>query len=159
MMIRQFNSSTMPRSKRHWLLMCSLALNLFFFSTAVSMILRAPAHSSRDRNVFVRIERLASVLSPSDASSLRTWVDINQTAIQNTQTTYRTARNQIREVLRREPFDERALHAAIANTRAARQNFDQIIEEISATAAAQMSPASRHALASQFPGHKYASTN
>jgi uncharacterized membrane protein len=144
MSIAQLAPSVSPRGASRWLLLGSLALNLFFVGVAAAEAVRAPAPSSSwDRNVFVRVERLATTLAPSDASSLWVWIDVNRTAIQDSQTIYRAAQDQARAVLRREPFNVVALRAAMANTRAARQNFDQIIEEILATAAAQMSPAGR----------------
>jgi hypothetical protein len=42
----------------------------------------------------------------------------------------------------------------MANTRAARQNFDQAIQGVFATSAAQMSAAGRRALADWPPGRK-----
>ena len=51
---------TMDRSSSRWLLLGSLALNLFFLGVAIAMAVRAPAPSYWDRNVFVRVERLAA---------------------------------------------------------------------------------------------------
>ena len=48
-----------------WLLLGSLALNLFFIGVAIAMAVRAPAPSYWDRNVFVRVERLAATLPPA----------------------------------------------------------------------------------------------
>ena len=52
------------RGSSRWLLLGSLALNLFFVGIAVAMAIRAPAPSYWDRNVFVRVERLAAPLPP-----------------------------------------------------------------------------------------------
>ena len=58
-----------------------------------------------------------------------------------------------------EPFDAEAMRAAMAKTRAARQNFDQIIQGVFAFSAAQMSPAGRSALADWPPGRKTTSNS
>jgi uncharacterized membrane protein len=58
--------------------------------------------------------------------------------------------------MRAEPFDAEALRTAMANTRAARQAFDQTIQGAFADAAAQMSHAGRQALADWPPGRKNA---
>ena len=80
-------------------------------------------------------------------------------AIEDTQTKYRTAQDVIRATLRQEPFDAAAMRAAMAKTRAARQNFDQVIQGVFAGTAAQMSSAGRHALADWPPGRKIRNRN
>ena len=46
------------------------------------------------------------------------------------------------------------MRAAMTQTRAARQSFDQVIQGVFAFSAAQMSPAGRQALADWPPGRK-----
>ncbi|MEI9804420.1 MAG: periplasmic heavy metal sensor [Pseudolabrys sp.] len=152
-------AQTVPATTRmssRWLLLGSLALNLFFVGVAVAMFVRAPASSSWDRNVFVRVERVAATLPPSDADLLRGQINASRQAVEDAQTRYESARNSIRETLRQEPFDAEKMRAAMATTRAARQNFDQAIQAVFAVTAAQMSPAGRHALADWPPGRKAA---
>ncbi len=144
------------RGSSRWLLLGSLALNLFFVGIAVAMAIRAPAPSYWDRNVFVRVERLAATLPPADADIVRGQINANHAAIDEAQTNYHAAREHIHEVLRQEPFDEAAMRAAMAQTRAARQTFDQVIQDVFATAATQMSSAGRHALADWPPGRNSA---
>ena len=55
------------RGQPRWLLLGSLALNLFFVGVALAMIFRAPAPSYWDPNVFVRVERLATTLPESQS--------------------------------------------------------------------------------------------
>jgi uncharacterized membrane protein len=142
------------RGSSRWLLLGSLALNLFFVGVAVAMAIRAPAPSYWDRNVFVRVERLAATLPPSDADLLRGQINTNRAAIDDAQVKYHAAREHIHEVLRQEPFDPAAMRAAMANSRGARQTFDQVIQGVFASVAAQMSSAGRHALADWPPGRK-----
>jgi uncharacterized membrane protein len=156
MSIAQY-APAITRGSSRWLLLGSLALNLFFVGVAVAMAIRAPAPPTWDRNVFVRIERIANTLPPSDADLLRGQIKANRALIEDSQTAYRSAQNQIRVTLRQEPFDVEAMRAAMAKTRSARQAFDQVIQGVFAFSASQMSPAGRKALADWPPGRKTAS--
>jgi uncharacterized membrane protein len=142
------------RGASRWLLLGSLALNLFFVGIAIAMAVRAPAPSSWDRNVFVRIERLAATLPPTDADTLRGEVNANHAPIERAQTAYHTAQDHIREVLRQEPFDVEALRAAMAKTRAARLTSDQTVQDVFAVIASKISAAGRQAMANWPPGRK-----
>ena len=154
MSIAQLAPSSMSRGSTRWLLLGSLALNLFFVGVAVAMAIRAPAPQAWDRNVFVRVERIAATLPPADSDLLRGQIAANRGAIEDAQTKYRSAQDTIRETLRQDPFDPAAMRAAMAATRAARQNFDQTIQGVFAGLAPQMSSAGRHALADWPPGRK-----
>lgn len=145
------------RGGTRWLLLGSLALNLFFIGIAVAMAVRAPAPSWWDQDVFVRVDRLAATLPQPDAAIVRSQIEANHGAIETAQRGYRAAQDVIRGTLRHEPFDVEAMRAAMVKTRAARQNYDQVIQGVFATAAAQMSQAGRNALADWPPGHKSAS--
>jgi uncharacterized membrane protein len=147
------------RGASRWLLLGSLALNLFFVGVAVAMAIRAPAPPTWDRNVFVRVERISATLPAADASLLRDEINANRQAIETAQTQYHAAQDQIHEALRQDPFEVDTMRAAMAKTRAARQNFDQILQGVFSTAAAKMSSAGRHALADWPPGRKTASNH
>jgi len=159
MSVAQFAPMSATRGSIRWLLLGSLALNLFFVGVAVAMAIRAPAPSWWDQDVFVRVDRLAATLPQADGAALRTRIQSNHDAIQTAQGGYRTAQDAIRATLRQEPFDVEAMRTAMAKTRAARQNYDQVIQGVFANAAAQMSQAGRNALADWPPGHKSASNN
>jgi len=153
MTIAQFVPA-ISRGSSRWLLLGSLALNLFFVGVALAMAIRAPAAPGWDRNVFVRVEHIADTLPPSDADLLRGQINANRAAIEDTQTKYHSAQDQIHATLRQEPFDVEVMRAAMAKTRAARQAFDQVIQGVFAFSASQMSPAGRSALADWPPGRK-----
>jgi uncharacterized membrane protein len=153
MTIAQY-APAIARGSSRWLLLGSLALNLFFVGVALAVVVRAPATPAWDRNVFVRVERIADTLPPADADLLRGQIQTNRQLIEDSQTQYRSAQDQIRETLRREPFDVEGMRAAMAKTRAARQSFDQVIQGVFAFSASQMSPAGRDALADWPPGRK-----
>ncbi len=145
---------TTTRGSSRWLLLGSLALNLFFVGVAVAIAIRAPAPPAWDRNVFVRVEHIADTLPPADADILRGQINANRQLIDEAQTKYHLAQDEIHATLRHEPFDVNAMRAAMAQTRTARQAFDQVIQGVFAFAAAQMSPAGRQALADWPPGRK-----
>jgi len=145
------------RGSSRWLLLGSLALNLFFIGVAIAMMIRAPAPTYWDPNVFVRVERLAATLPAADAEILRRRIAASHTAIDEAQAKYHSSRQHIHEVLRQEPFDVAAMRAATAQTRAARLNFDQTIQGVFADIAAEITPAGRQALANWPPGRKTAS--
>lgn len=147
---------TMTRGSSRWLLLGSLALNLFFVGIAIAMAVRAPAPPSWDRNVFVRVERIAASLPAADADLLRSQIKANRDSIEDAQAKYRAAQDAIRTMLRQEPFDAAAVQAAMAKARGARQNFDQSIQAIFTSSAGQMSSAGRKALADWPPGRKTA---
>ncbi len=152
----QLLPSIVARGSSRWLLLGSLALNLFFVGIAVAMAIRGPAPPSWDSNVFVRVDRLAASLPPGDGDLLRGQIKANRETIEDVQAKYRAAQDAIRTTLRQEPFDAAALQKAMAKTRGARQNFDQAIQGVFAGSAAQMSPAGRRALADWPPGRKTA---
>jgi uncharacterized membrane protein len=144
----------MTRGSSRWLLLGSLALNLFFIGIAVAIAIRTPASPTWDRNVFVRVERLAGTLPAADADILRGQIKVNRDKIEDAQTKYHTSQDMIRAALRQEPFDPAAMQAVMAKSRAARQAFDQIVQGAFASSAAQMSSAGRHALADWPPRRK-----
>jgi uncharacterized membrane protein len=139
------------RNSSRWLLLVSMALNLFFIGVAVAMAVREPPPPLLDRDVFLRIQQLAATLPPADADLLRAQIQNHRNIIENTQTIYHAAQDEIHETLRQNPFAVEAMRAAMAKTRAARQNFDLVIQGVIAAAADKMSSAGRHALADRPP--------
>lgn len=138
---------TPERSGSRWLLLGSLALNLFFIGIAIAMAIRAPAPSRWDPNVFVRVERLAATLPPADAKILRSDMNAHHDAIARAQEAYMSARAQIRAALRQQPFSADSLRATMAKTQDERQAYYELMHNVFADAAAKMSPAGRRAMA------------
>lgn len=134
------------RRSGHWLLFGSLALNLFFIGIAIALAVRS-APPTWDRNVVVRIERIAEVLPAPDAAILRQAIDAQRNAIETAQQEYRDARDKVRQTLREQPFSEQDMRSAMAATQAARQRYDEVLHGMFADAAAKMSPEGRLALA------------
>jgi uncharacterized membrane protein len=96
MSVAHFTPSMMARGSSRWLLLGSLALNLFFIGIAIAMAVRPAASPSWDRNVFVRVERLAASLPPADGDLVRGQIKANHAPIEDTQTKYRAAQDAIR---------------------------------------------------------------
>lgn len=143
-------SPTRPR----WLLLGSLALNLFFIGIAGSIAVRQwiePPPATLDRSDAARIGRIAATLPPDDAERLRTQFAQQRQAVEAARETIRRKQDDIRAALRAEPFDVAAMRAAMTETRAARETFYQTLQSVVATAASQMTPAGRNKLADWRP--------
>jgi uncharacterized membrane protein len=136
---------------RYWLF-GSLALNLFLIGIASALLIRQP--EIPDRSIGARIERLATTLPPSDGDKLRSEFRAQRDAVNGSRAAYDNARDGIRAVLRREPFDAGAMREAMAKARAARQEFDQVMQAIMVKAASNMSPIGRRKLAEWPPGRR-----
>ena len=158
MSVAQTATSASRGGSRRWLLLASLALNLFFIGIAISVLIRTPPPSSWDRNVFVRFERMAATLPPPDAEVLMSQITADRPAIEAAQTNYRTAQQTFRDALRAEPFDAEALRSAMAQSRAARQAYDEAIQNAIAATAAKMSTAGRQGVA-DWPPRRRSTSN
>lgn len=154
------SSLPMPvaRSSR-WLLLVSLALNLFFVGVAGALIARNYASTPvlipvPNHSVASRIDRLAATLPPADGEKLRAEFRARAQTVESARDAYRRTQDAARAVLRAEPFDVAALRAAMVQTRAARQVLDEALQGVVAAAAEQMSPAGRARLADWPPGSR-----
>ena len=136
--------------KPRWLLLGSLALNLFFIGIVVAMFVRQP--TPVDRSISTRIERLAAALPGPDADILRRNYQMNRSTVDGARATYENSRDAIRKALRNQPFDASAMREAMTQTRTARQNFDQLLQGVIVAAAGEMSQAGRNRLADYPPG-------
>jgi uncharacterized membrane protein len=146
-----------------WLTLASLALNLFLIGAAGALAVRhyvAPAATSApvDRSVAGRIGRIAATLPTADADILRTAFAADGGPVTAAQAALRKSQEDVRQALRAEPLDLNALRGAMAETRDARQNFDRLLYDLVATAAAKMTVAGRNKLA-DWPGTRNNATN
>jgi len=136
-----------------WLLLGSLALNLFFIGIGGALLMQgygsaAPARQSwNSRSVTERIERISQRLPGEDAARLKGAFQARRDALESARTIYRERQEAFRSALRREPFELDALKTSLADMRAARQAFDLQFHDFFAQQAAEMSPAGRHKLA------------
>src|SRR5439155_16575830 len=99
---------TMPDRPSRWLLVGSLALNLFFIGTIVSLAARnyvmpsQPAATERPRTAAARIERLAAPLPAADAEKLRAAFCARESAAESARNTLNKAYEREQSVLRTE---------------------------------------------------------
>jgi len=151
------------RSSR-WILLVSLALNLFFIGATGALVTRhyladrAVSKAPTDRSVAARVERLAATLPSRDAEILRGEYRANATTVDASRAAYHQAQDEVRQVLRAEPFEADAMRAAMGQTRSARQVFDQLLQDMIASAAAKMSAAGRNKLADWPPSSRSVSS-
>jgi uncharacterized membrane protein len=147
-----------------WLVLASLALNLFFIAAGGTLLARhylatPTGPAPLDRSVAARMERIAATLPTADADILRAEYRAKATNVDGARATYRNAQDEVRRILRTEPFQAGAMRAAMSEQRAARQVFDQSLQDVVASAAARMSAAGRTKLAEWPPGQRTGSEN
>jgi uncharacterized membrane protein len=140
------------RSSR-WLLIGSLALNLFFIGTIGALAVRhyvmpaQPAATERPRTAASRIERLAAPLPPADADTLRATFRPRASEAEEARAALNRAFERVQAALRNEPFDPVQLRAALAEVRTTRPAYELAMQEIYLAAAGAMSPEGRARLA------------
>jgi uncharacterized membrane protein len=147
----------MPDRSSRWLLIGSLALNLFFIGTIGALAVRhyvvpaKPTVTERPRTAAARVERFAAALPPADAEKLRAAFRAREAAAENARDALNRALERVQAALRAQPFDATQLRVAMADARAARPGYEQIMQEIFATGAAAMSAEGRIKLADWPP--------
>jgi uncharacterized membrane protein len=144
-------------ARLRWLLLGSLALNLFFVGAAGAVAFRYSSPvplatvSHIDHSLAGRLDRIAASLPPEDADLLRAELRTEAVKVAAAQADLRLSQENVRTTLRAEPFDADAMRAAMAENRTARQNFDQVLHDTIAVAAAKMSDVGRTKLAEWPP--------
>jgi uncharacterized membrane protein len=144
-------------SRMRWLLLGSVTLNLVFAgAAAVSHIRHSSAvplepvtHMSRGAEN--RLDRMATTLPEPDAQIMRSFIRAQTAKVVAAQANLRLSQEDLRTSLRAEPFNPAAVRAAMAEASAARDNFDQVLQDVIASAAAKMSPVGRSKLADWPP--------
>jgi uncharacterized membrane protein len=137
----------------HWLLLGSLALNLFFVGAAGAVAFRysspvpLTAVARIDHNLVGRLNRVADSLPPADADAMRAELSADAVKIASAQADLRLSQDDVRKSLRAEPFDADAMRGAMAENHAAHERFDQVIHDMLASAAGKMSVIGRNKLA------------
>lgn len=145
-------------SAQRWLLLASLALNLFFAGVALAVALHRPppappppAAPADDRSPSVRIDRLAATLPPADARILLDRFGAVQASLAVTEGTSRAAQDKARKALSATPFDAAGAQAALAELRDARRGVWRIVHGVILDAAQGMSQEGRARLAAGVP--------
>lgn len=136
-----------------WLLLGSLALNLFFVGAAGAVALRYSSSvplstvARIDHDAAERLNRLATTLPSTDATMMRTELRVDAVQIAAAQADLRLSQEKFRDSLRAEPFDLGAMRLALAQVQTARDKFDLVLHNVIAAAAAKMSVVGRNKLA------------
>lgn len=142
------------------ILLVSLALNLFLVAAGGTFLARhywVDASSKAapwDRSVAARVERLATTLPSADAEKLRNEYRGNAPSLDASRDVYVRAQDEVRRALRAEPFDPDSMRAAMVRARAARNAFEQLLQDVIASAAVTMSAAGRDQLANWPPSQR-----
>ena len=142
-------------SRLRWLFVTSLALNVFFVGAAGAVAFRyggagtVPLSNVAqiNRDVANRLKEIAASLPAADAEVLRSELRTSAIKVASAQADLRLSREELRDNLRADPFDATALGAAMATNRAARENFELVLNGVLVTAAAKMSVVGRNKLA------------
>ena len=137
-------------------LLISLVVNLFFVGIIGAMAVHSylvsePPVTQLRRTAEARIDRIAATLPTADAAILRAKFDSERSSAEDAHETYDRSLEQVRTALRAEPFDASALTSAMADARSERVALDQVLHEIIAASAAQMSTEGRSRLADWTP--------
>jgi uncharacterized membrane protein len=140
-----------------WLLVASLALNLFVIAAGGALYVRhqfaqpTAREAERPRTAAARIERLAATLPAADAETLRGAFRARAGGTEAARDALNRASERIQGALRADPFNASELRTAMAQTRSLRIVYDQAFHEVVAAAAAEMSPQGRAKLADGPP--------
>jgi hypothetical protein len=136
-----------------YLLLGSLTLNLLL---AGAVGLMASQHSTAaplqpvagiKRGIEQRFDRIAASLPVDDARIMRTEFRSQAVRIATAEAELRLSEEAVRNSLRAQPFDPAAVRAAMAESSAARDRFDELVHDALADATEKMSPAGRETLA------------
>src|SRR3974390_110266 len=98
-----------------WLLLGSLALNLFFVGAAGAVAFRYSSETPLTNvthlghNFTDRLDRIAATLPPADAEILQQQISEDSIKVAAAQANLRLSREDVRKALRAMPFDQGAL--------------------------------------------------
>ena len=139
--------------RMRWLLLGSLTLNLLFMGAAGAVALRysspVPLMSVAriEHGLASRLDRIAVSLPPADSEIMRAQLRADAEKIAAAQADLRLSQDAVRDSLRAELFDPETMRRAMAENRAAHDNFDQVLHDTIAAAAARMSVVGRTKIA------------
>jgi uncharacterized membrane protein len=131
---------------RRWLLVGSLALNLFLIGVVVAYQLRGAVPSAQP-STQLRIEQIAETLPKPDADRLEAIFRGRAAELSEYTTAIRQSQDRQRDGFRAQPFDPKPVEAAMTTTRFNHDAAKRVIHEVILEAATQMSPAGRAKLA------------
>jgi uncharacterized membrane protein len=147
-----------PIRSSRWILIVSLALNLFFVGTAGTLAFRHYVKAAQPagttipaRTAAARIERLAAPLPKEDGEKLRASFRQQEAAAERARAALNTALDNLQATLRKQPYDPDALRAALLQIRTTRPLYEAVMAEIYSRGVDAMSPEGRIKLADWPP--------
>lgn len=130
-----------------WLLVASLALNVFLGVSAGTHFFREPKGPPRPDGMILD---MAEALPEADARILRQALDARRNELSPDEDP-KARFDEMRAVLRAEPFDPKTFERASSEFRAKHERDTRVIGEILLDAVPRMSPEGRKALADRPP--------
>jgi uncharacterized membrane protein len=136
-----------------WLMPVSLALNICFVGAAGAVALRytgeipLSAVSRLDHSATDRLDRLAATLPPADAQVIRAELRFDEEKVAAAQVDLRLSQEEVRNVLRGEPFDAAAMRTAMAQVQVARDYYHQVLHQVIEASVVKMSVVGRNKIA------------
>ncbi len=112
-----------------WLLLGSLALNLFFVGAAGAVAIRYSGPvpltpiARIDHSLAGRLDRIAAKLPPGDAEVLRAQLRDEELKVAAAEADLRLSQEEVRKTLRAQPFDAEAVRTAMAASRDRARQF------------------------------------
>jgi uncharacterized membrane protein len=142
----------MPGGSLLWVLLVSIALNLFFGGWLGARAAR-DQWATAPQPTKMRIEELAGTLPAADGALLRQSFATDGEEIAAARTTFHDAQEAVRKSLRAQPFDAAAFETATATMRERRVVLEVALHRALLRAAAKMSSEGRVALSQWPPQH------
>lgn len=149
--------SILPNMKKaalmRWLMPVSLALNVCFVGAAGAVAIRYTGDvplstvARIDRSVADRIDRLSATLPPADAQLMRAELRAQALKVAAAQADLRLSQEEVRNVLRAEPFDLATMRAALQQVEVARDKYHQVLHQVIEASVANMSVVGRNKIA------------
>lgn len=132
-------------------LLCSVALNLVLVSAVAVHFYRGVPGPRPGMNAMAgggfEIDRMAARLPEADGKVLKQAFESRSGDIKAAQAALRDASGAVRKALTAEPFEAKAVDAAMAKVTQERMQMQQALQGVFATAAAEMSKEGRERLA------------
>lgn len=134
-----------------WLLVASLALNVFLGVALGTQFFRGPRNPPRPEGMLLD---MAESLPEADARILRQALEARRSELPTDENTKRRF-DEMRAVLSAEPFDPEAFARVSSEFRARHERNGQILGEVLVDAVTRMSPKGRKALADRPPPPRF----
>ena len=132
---------------RSWLLVLSLGLNLFLVGLmAGHRFSPPPVPEALPGTVFADLRRMADVLPAETVGEIRQQFESHRLEIIRGLMAMRAARDEVREVLRQDPYDPEALRAAFQGLRDRTADVQSVVHGVLVDVAGLLDPEERLAI-------------